>query len=129
MLQSVSIHVPSTAAGTEDQWYKVWPYRGKWIVRSVFWTPATAVATAAANITTLTLTKNDGAAGSDSSTIAEKHNTTTTGTADVLKTTQNLTVTQRGTVTQGDQFKLAKTDASSGAIADGEMTIVCEKLN
>jgi hypothetical protein len=128
-VQSVSIHVPSTAAGTTDEWYKAWPFKGEWRVTTVMWTPATAVAVAAANIATLTLTKNDGAAGSDSSAIASKSNNSSGGTADVLKTTQSLTVTQRGTISQGEQFKLAKTEAASGAITEGELTIVCEKMN
>lgn len=121
-------HIPSTAAGTDDQWYVPFPHRGKWRLERLMFAPATAVAAAATDYTTVTITQNDGAAGSDSSAIAS-FNTNTGGTALVLKTTIDLTITQRGLFTAGSQIKIAKADTASGDILDGTFYFVFEKIN
>lgn len=125
---TMTIHVPSTAAGTDDQWYAAIPYKGKWLVESVKIAPATALAIAATNFTTVTLTSNDGAGGADSAAIAS-YTSNTGGTALVLKTTVSPTVTQPATVIQeGHQFKLAKADSGSGQLHDATWTIGLRKV-
>lgn len=126
---TLTIHVPSTAAGTTDEWYAAVPWIGKWLVEYVAFAPATAVAVHASNYLTATLTANDGAAGADSSTIASHTTNSSGGTALVLKTTIAPTVTQPATPLQrGHQFKLAKTEAGTGAILDGTYTIGLRKV-
>jgi hypothetical protein len=129
-LASLVVHIPSTGAGTDDQWYIAFPYRGTWRIKGILFAPATAVAAAATDYTTVTITVNDGAAGSDSSAVAS-FNTNTGGTALVLKTTVDLTVSQvaGGELSRGKQIKIAKADTASGDILDGTFTFELEKIN
>lgn len=128
MQQALVVHIPSTAAGTGDEWYVPFPYKGTWDLTDILFQPATAVAAAATDYTTVTITQNDGAAGADSSAIAS-FNTNTGGTALVLKTTVDLTVTPRGSFSRGKGLKIAKVDTASGDILDGTFVFVFRKVN
>lgn len=121
-------HIPSTAAGTDDQWYVAIPWLGKWAIDYIAFAPATAVALHASNFTTVTISANDGSGGSDT-TVATHKTETTGGTALVLKTTVAPTVTQPSTPLQrGHQIKIGKADSGTGAILDGSYTIALRKV-
>lgn len=120
---------PSVSAGSSEERYIPIPWEGTWRLTKLKFAPATAVAAHASNTVTCTVTKNDGAAGSDSSTIASFHTTTTTGISLALKTTVDMTVTQQTDFTEGEQLKIAKTEAGTGAVLDGTFVAVFEKMN
>ncbi len=135
-IRAITQHIPSTAAGTDDEWYITQPFPGKWRIVDILFAPATAVAIAGTNFTTVTCTTNDGAAGADSSSIGS-FTTNTAGTALALKTTLkassdwDVTLVQ-GTdleLVQGAQLKIAKADDGSGKILDGTYTVLLEKMN
>ena len=96
---------------------------------TVLFAPATAVAVDASHYLTATVTANDGAAGSDSSAVASLTTNSSGGTALVLKTTRNLTVTQRQTFTFPNQLKIATTKTGNGQIFDGTFSFAFEKQN
>lgn len=126
--QTLTLHIPTQSANATDEWYVAVPWKGKWRLTAAYFAPATAVAIDGTDYLTSTITKNDGAAGSDSSAIAS-HNTNTGGTALVLKTSIALTLTQISDFTTGEQIKVAKTLAASGKILDGTYTFVFDKVN
>ena len=125
----LTLHIPSTAAGTADEWYVPMPAKGTWRLKSVKFAPATAVAQNGTNYTTATVTKNDGAAGADSAALAVISTITTTGVALVLKTTVVPTLTQVTDFTENQQIKVAKVETGTGAILDGTFTFELEKIN
>lgn len=129
---ALSLHIPTQSANATDEWYLPWPYKGTWRIVGIQFAPATAVAVDGTDYLTSTITVNDGAAGSDSSAVAS-HTTNTGGTALVLKTTIDLTITQLAAaaaeLTRGKQIKVAKTLANSGKILDGTYVFTAEKLN
>lgn len=128
---TLTIHIPTQSANATDEWYVAVPWKGKWAIEAINFAPATAVAIDGTDYLTSTITANDGAAGSDSGTIAS-HNTNTGGTALVLKTTLDLTVTAPsalgGVLAKGNQIKIAKTLAGAGKILDGTYTIALRKV-
>jgi hypothetical protein len=129
-LALLTVHIPTQAANAADEWYIPWPHRGTWRIKGIQFAPATAVVIDGTDYLTSTITVNDGAAGSDSAAVAA-HNTNTGGTALVLKTTVDLTITQvvGGELTRGKQIKIAKTLAGAGKILDGTYVIEAEKIN
>lgn len=122
------VQIPTQAANATDEWYVPIPWKGTHRLKAIKFAPATAVAINGTDYLTSTFTANDGAAGSDSSTIAS-HTTNTGGTALVLKTTINLTLTQVQDFTEGQQIKIAKTLAGAGQILDGSYVFLWEKVN
>ncbi len=129
-LAALTVHIPSTAAGTADEWYVAWPFAGTWRPKKVMFAPATGVAAGATNFTTVTITANDGAGGADSSPLAS-FTTDAGGTSLVLKTTIDLTLGNL-TVTEmiaGRQLKIAKVESGTGDILDGTFTFLYEKIN
>jgi hypothetical protein len=128
---TLSLHIPTQAANAADEWYVAVPWRGKWAIESILFAPATAVAIDGTDYLTSTITASDGAAGSDSATIAS-HTTNTGGTALALKTSLDLTVTAPvllgGVLAKGGQIKIAKTVANAGKILDGTYTIGLRKV-
>jgi hypothetical protein len=127
-LGTLSLHIPTQSANATDEWYIAIPWAGTWRLKKAMFAPATAVAIDGTDNLTATITGNNGAAGSDSSTIAS-HNTNTGGTALVLKTTVDLTLTQRMDFNEDYQIKVAKTLAGAGKILDGTYTFLFEKIN
>lgn len=130
-LLCLSLHIPSTAAGTDDEWYVAVPAPGTHRLKAVKFAPATAVAQDGTNYRTVTITKNDGAAGSDSSAICSFDTNTGTGShvAFALRTTLSPTLTQQGDFTEGQQLKVAATHTGTGAVLDGTFTFLFEKIN
>lgn len=128
---TLSLHIPTQSANATDEWYIAIPWKGKWAIDAINFAPATAVAIDGTDNLTATITANDGAAGSDSGTIAS-HTTNTGGTALVLKTTLDLTVTAPsalgGYLAKGYQVKVAKTLAGAGKILDGTYTFAFRKV-
>lgn len=125
---SLSLYFPTQSANATEERYLAFPHRGTWRLTGCQFAPATAVAAAATDYLTATVTKNDGAAGSDSASLAT-FNTDTGQTALVLKTTLDLTLTQITDFTRGQQIKVAKTLAGAGKILDGDWTFEFEKIN
>lgn len=129
MLAILAMHIPSTAAGTGDEWYAVIP-TGTWRINAIRFAPATAVAINGTNFTTVTFTTNDGAAGADVA--LASHTTNTGGQALVLKTSISVAFTATGVqreVSGGQQIKVAKVESGTGAILDGTYTIELIKVN
>lgn len=127
-LAALSLHIPTQSANATDEWYLPWPFPGTWRLKAIHFAPATAVAIDGTDYLTSTITVNDGAAGDDSSAVAS-HTTNTGGTALVLKTTVDLTVSQNAELSEGKQIKVAKTVGGAGKILDGTYTFLAEKLN
>lgn len=124
----LSLHVPSTAAATDDEWYVAVPMIGTFRLKSITFVPATAVALDAANIRIITFTKNDGAAGADSAALAAM-TTLTGGVAYVLKTPIRPALTQISDFTLGQGIKVAATHGGTGAILDGVFFFEFEKMS
>jgi len=131
MIAFLTLHIPSTAADTTDEWYIAMPGRGKWRIIEAKFAPATAVAANDTNYVEVTITTNDGAAGSDSSAIGSFTTQVTGGAALALKTTRDITLSGGSALelTEGQQIKIAKTDPGSGGILDGTFTFCLEKIN
>lgn len=126
---TLTLHVPTQAAGNNDEWYLPIPWEGTWRMTKAKFAPATAVAVDATNFLTATITGNDGAGGSDSSAIASHKTETTGGVAFVLKTTIDLALTQRMDFAEGSQVKVGKVVSGTGQILDGVYVFVFEKIN
>lgn len=125
----ITLHIPTTAADTTDEWYVASPLRGTWRLLEAKFAPATAVSVDETNYVVATLSTNDGAAGSDV-TIGSFATNAAGGGALVLKTTRNITLSGAGLeLTEGKQIKIAKTDPGTGAILDGTFTFLLEKVN
>lgn len=127
-LASVSLHIPTQAAGTDDQWYVAWPHKGTWMIDYIAFAPATAVATSGSVGLTSTIAVNDSAASTTWTTVATHDTTIATGVAFVLGTTVAPTVTP-AKIAQGYTIRVAKTHASTGSILDGTYTIQARKVN
>jgi hypothetical protein len=131
MLQSLSLHIPTTAAGTGDTWYIACPFVGTWKIAKAKFTPATAVAAAATDYTTVTLATN---ASAESTTWVDigAINTNTGGTALVIGTTVSFTLSAvPGSleISEGRQIRVTKADTASGDILDGTFTFLLEKIS
>jgi hypothetical protein len=126
---SLSLHIPSTAAGTADQWYIAEPLTGKWQIKEVKFAPATAVAAAATDYTTVTISTNDSTASTTWTDIAS-FNTNSGATALVIGTTLDLTLTAGAGlfISEGYQIKVGKAETASGDILDGTFTFFLEKV-
>lgn len=130
MIAGLSLHIPTTAADTTDEWYIVQPFPGTWrILSPVYFAPATALAVDETNYMSVAVSTNDGAAGSDVA-IGSFANNAAGGGALVLKTTRAIAVSGAGLdLAQGKQIKFAKTDPGTGAILDGTFTVALQKVN
>lgn len=126
--RSIQIEFPSTSGTTTEERYAAWPHKGIWRIDEVKFVPATAVALDGTNTITSTITTNDGAAGSDRA-LASHHTNTTGGTALVLKTTLDLSLSAAGReLREGYGIKVAKTAAGTGGVLDGTYTITATKI-
>ena len=119
----------TVAISSDDERYITQPLPGDWRIVEIHFCPATALATHATAYITVTITTNDGAAGADSSAIAS-FTTITGGTALVLKTNVDLTITHSSatTLSQGAGIKIAKVETAAGGALDGCFTFVLEKV-
>jgi len=126
-VQCVNIQVDE-AAGTDDEIYWSNPFPGTWKIDAIYFAPGTALAINATNYITVTVSSNDGAAGSDV-TVAT-HNTNTGGTAHVLKTNFALTLTAGVglELAQGEGLKFASVGTSSGGAWDGTYCVAMTKV-
>lgn len=127
---AVSLHIPTTAAGTDDSWYIAWPFAGTWKLDVVEFTPATAVPIDGTDtvVSTIAVNAGSGTTGSTSWTTVCSHTTFTGGTALVLGTTVEPTVTP-GTLVKGRQIRVISTHAGAGKVLDGTYTFSAEKVN
>lgn len=128
-LQSLALHIPSTAAGAGDTWYMAQPQPGKWQIKEVKFAPATAVAAAATDYTTVTVATNDSTASTTWTDIAS-FNTNSGATALVIGTTIDMSLTAGPGlfVSEGYQIRVTKADTASGDILDGTFTVFLEKV-
>lgn len=129
MIAGLSLHIPTTAADTTDEWYITQPFPGTWRLIAARFAPATAVAVHETNYIDVAISTNDGAAGSDVA-VGSFGTNAAGGGALVLKTTRSITLSGAGLdLPQGYQIKVAKTDPGSGAILDGTFTFALTKVN
>ena len=129
-VQTQTITVPvSIAAAATDEIYVAQPLPGTWRLTGVYFAPGTAVAVDASNYLTSTITSNDGAAGSDVA-VASHTTNSSGGTALALKTSIAITLTVGDglELAQGEQLKIAKTEAGTGAALDGTYSFALEKV-
>lgn len=127
-LASVTQHIPSTAALTDDEWYIPWPHKGTWVVDYVVFAPATAVSIDGTDYLTITISANASAASTTWTTVAT-HTTFTGGNAFVIGTAIAPTVT-KAKLGQGYQIKIASVNTgASGQVMDGTYTIQARKVN
>lgn len=130
--QSLTVHVPSTAADTEDEWYVAVPWPGIWRITAAYFAPATAVAANDTNYISVALTKNTLAAPTTFASFATAITTQVTGGAAMVIGTQRaftLTNNDARFFAQGEQVKIAKTDPGSGAILDGTFSFEFERYS
>jgi hypothetical protein len=129
MLEAIALHIPSTAAGAGDTWYLPWPHPGKFLLKKAKFAPATAVAAAATDYTTVTLAKNTIAAPTTWTDIGT-FNTNDGGTALVIGTTIDFNLTEGAgcLLSEGEQIRVTKADTASGDILDGTFAFVAEKV-
>ena len=125
MIHSISLHIPTQSAATDDDWYIPWPLAGTWDIVGVSFAPATAVAIDATNTVISTITASEESAGSFSA--VASHTTATGGTALVVGTTVSPTVTKRK-IKAGGQIKVAKTHGGTGQILDGTYVFAAQKV-
>ncbi len=125
---SVSLHIPSTAAGTDDQWYVAWPHKGSWVLDYIGFAPATAVTASDSVPSIMTISVNDSAASTTFTTAAAHNTSVATGIGWVIGTTIEPTVTPV-LIAQGYTIKVAKTHTSTGSVTDGTYTFRAKKVN
>lgn len=127
----LTLHIPSTAADTEDQWYIPIPMPGRWRIDEAWFAPATAAAAHASNYIDLDLSTNKTA---DPTTFTAFASTLTTDSDTsvgmVLGTSREFTLTNTAAreVVQGEQIKLAKADPGTGAVLDGTLALLLTKI-
>jgi len=121
-LAQIDIAFPSVGAGSTDEVYAAVPFRCRPV--AAYWAPATAAAANATNYATITLASNDGAGGSYTSL-----GTLTTATvAMAVDTSRSLSMSGAGqAIPIGGMIKVAKTEAGTGAIIHGTMSVLVEK--
>lgn len=130
MIALLSLHIPSTAADTEDEWYVALPGRGTWRILEAKFAPATAVAANDTNYITITQSTNASAASTTWTTIGTITTQVTGGAAMVIGTTRDITLSGAGLeIGEGQQIRVEKDDPGSGAILDGTFTWLLEKVN
>lgn len=118
----------TVAADASDTVIVPWPYLGTWRVDKLFFAPETAVAVGATDFVTSTITTNDSASSTDRA--LASHTTNTGGTALVVNTTVDLTLSAAGrTLTQGDQIKtVVDATPGSGDPLKGVYTLLATKI-
>lgn len=126
-LASVTLHIPSTAAGTDDQWYVSWPHKGTWMLDYIGFAPATAVSASDAVPSIMTIAANDSAASTTWTTVATHNTSVATGAAWVIGTTIAPTVTPVK-LAQGYSIRVAKTHTSTGSVTDGTYVFSARKM-
>lgn len=135
MIAALSLHIPSTAADTTDEWYITCPFPGTWRIIAAEFAPATAVSANDTNYCLVILATN-AARASTTWTDLGSISTQVTGTAPavgaalVLGTSVAFTLVGAGLdIAQGRQIRVSKTDPGSGAILDGTFTFALQKVN
>ena len=129
MIAGLSLHIPTTAADTTDEWYIGCPFPGTWRIVAGEFTPATAVTADDTNYVTATLATNSARASTTWTTIAT-FSTTIAGIGNVIGTSRALTLSGAGLdIAQGQQIRVAKTDPGTGAVLDGTFTFALQKVN
>lgn len=126
---ALSLHIPTTAADTDDQWYIACPFPGTWRIISAQFAPATAVTAHDTNYHTVVLATNGGVA-STTWTDFGTFSTTVAGLGHVLGTVRDIAVSGAGqTISKGRQIRVSLTHPGSGQILDGTFTFALEKVN
>lgn len=132
---ALSLHIPTTAADTTDEWYITCPFPGTWRIIGVEFAPATAVTADNTNYCLVVLSTNS-ARASTTWTALGSISTEITGTAPavgaamVIGTARNIPVSGAGVdISQGRQIRVVKTDPGTGAVLDGTFTFALEKIN
>ena len=122
---SISLHTVSIGAGTADDLDMPWPFKGEWMLEEVWYAPETADAASATNYTTLTVETMDVVAN-----LAACGGTITNATvAFVVGTARSASLTGVArSISQGDTVRIAKTEAGTGGILHGTVTITATKV-
>lgn len=125
MLQCVSFKFPNTTAGSDDDQDIPWPFKGEWMLESFAYSPETADAADATNYAILTIETMDVVANlvACTGTITNATTAFTVGTA----RTQALSGAACA-IEFGDTIRVAKTEAGTGGIIFGVVTIVARKI-
>lgn len=120
-----STYIPSTAAGTGDDFDIPVGLPGTYELKNVYYSPDTADAADATNYTTLTVETMDVVANLAACT----GTITNASVAFVVGTARSATLTGAATiVSQGDTIRIAKTEAGTGGILHGHVSVYAEKV-
>lgn len=120
---TVSIEV-AESAGTGDTWYATVPFAGTWKLEAAYFAPDTTTGTDATNYTTLTIYDAGG-----STSVGALTTNSSGGAALTAGTPSAFTLSGDLEFAGGTEaVKLVKTDASSGAAAEGRLVLGFSKF-
>jgi len=122
---NVSFKFPTTAAGADDDQDMPWPFKGEWMLDEVWFAPETADAASATNYAILTVETMDVVAN-----LAACTGTITNATvAFVVGTARSATLGGAAVqVNYGDTIRIAKTEAGTGGVVFGVVTVTAHKV-
>lgn len=130
MIAALSLHIPSTAADTTDEWYLACPFLGSWRIIGVKFAPATAVTANDTNYVQVVIATNASSASTTWTDIATFTTQITGGIGFVLGTVISPVLSGLGLeFGEGRQIRISKTDPGSGQILDGTFTFALQKMN
>ena len=129
MLACLCIPIGAAAAGANETVHACNPYPGTWRIKAIKIVPDTTAAAHDTNYATVTITTNE-SAGSFGSAVVTQTTQITGGIGLTIGTTLDLTLTESDLLElgEGGQIKVAKTYAASGAVVDGLIVVMLEKL-
>jgi hypothetical protein len=130
MLACLCIPIGAAAAGANETVHAANPFPGTWRIKAIKIVPDTTAAANDTNYATVTITTNNGAGGSFGSAIVTQTTQVTGGIGLTTGTTLDLTLTESALLelSEGEQVRVAKTYAASGAVVDGLVVVMLEKL-